>query len=171
MALRLAKATVITILNYVQTNLPTALKACATLEGDNLASTEPPKDYFNYYPIHGYRRPAIMCVCRDFSFRLPTNANFHNAAAKVFLEAIVEDKTHQKLFYKTWLYQAALVMVLDGAELTDSLNRVRLICKVLRTVFSGDVPYPDDADLQAFSKSVMVELEVEHYENKSLPTS
>ena len=168
-SLKLAETTIELIKVYIRANLGAALAEVWNDRNDGRVTLETPSEYFIYVPTHAYRRPAIIITCNDFNFRLPSGPNFINALARVNVELVVQDRDSNSLTIKTWRYQAALVKLLDNAELTTTDNSVKIVTKVIATPFSGDgtMEERDPQDpIAVFAKGVQIELDVEHYEKK-----
>lgn len=168
---KLTETTVNLINDYLQTNIATALTNVRTERNDPIVTTEPPREYFIYPRAHGYRPPAIFIICEAFDFRLETGPNFINGLAKINVTALVEDIDRTRVTIKCWRYQAALSQLLDNTQLTSSDNLVRIVTKQVRHSFSPlytdmKVKNPEDPGV-VFRQEVAIELEVEHYENKT----
>lgn len=169
-SLKLTETTVLMINEYLQANLGTALQQVFADRNDGRVTLETPNDYFAYNPVHAYRRPAIITIAKEFNRRrAQKQPNYICALVPVAVECIVQDRDTESLMYKVWRYQCALEHLLDNAELTNADNSVKLVTKVTSAKFSGDYASEekDRSDpITVFSKGVMIELDVEHYELK-----
>lgn len=167
LSLWLTEKTVEMVEKIIRDNIATALQEVSTDRVDNLVSLETPYSYFRFPNAIGLRAPAIFTIAEDMDFRLQQGQNFISATTKISVAVICEDKDHFLLTQKVWRYQAALTKVLWNTEALSSDNRVKIICKVVRNTFSSIFPRDrreDDPD-EVFRKEVVVDLEVEHYEN------
>jgi hypothetical protein len=165
-SLKLIESTVLMIEAHIQSNIVAALVEVSTDRADNLVSMEPPASYFRFPSAVGYRSPAVFIIAEEMDMRLSGGQNFVQALANVNVAVLVEDKDYYALTLKAWRYQAALVKLLHEVQL-DSVDGVRLVSKVGRISFSSIYPgdrREDDPD-EIFRKEVVVELDVEHYEN------
>lgn len=165
-SLKLIESTVSLIETHLQSSIAAALAEVSTDRADNLVSMEPPASYFRFPSAVGYRSPVVFIVPEEMDMRLSGGQNFIQGLAKVNVAVLVEDKDAYALTLKSWRYQAALVKLLHEVQL-DSADGVRIVSKVRRATFSSIYPgdrREDDVD-EIFRKEVVVELDVEHYEN------
>lgn len=166
---QLTETTINLILAYIEANIAAELALVRNDRPDASVSTEPPKTYFIYPRARGYRPPAVFAICEEFDFRLEqSKPNYINALAKVNVSILVEDRDRTALTVKCWRYQAALARMLDNLELSNQSGSVKLVCKEVRHSFSPlytNTQDPEDPKA-VFRKEVVVELEVEHYEEK-----
>jgi hypothetical protein len=151
----------------IKANIPDALAEVRTSRDDAYVTTEPPLSYFDYPHAYAYRSPAIFVIVENIDFRLDRGPNCISAKLKVNVNVVVEDKDMSRLTAKAYRYQAALNRVLQQTRLTSSDNSVVYIVKVIRAEYS-----PIYTNAQAagdptgvFRKEVLLECEVENYEN------
>lgn len=166
----LTESTVTLIQNYIKANIETQLAAVRSDRPGGIVQTMSPRSYFFIKAIHNFQCPAIITYCEDFDYRHEKGQNHINALARVNVQVINEDRVRDLLMIRNWRYQAALARLFDGAQIDSSDNRVRLVTKLLRNSFS-DLYYEPDNDPEnpntTFTQSVMLELEVEHYEHNT----
>lgn len=152
---------------HLQANLPASLMAVDASRSDQNVSTEPPSTYLWYPKAQGYVCPALFILAEDLPFELSEGPNFIKAKCRVVLEVVLEERNRQWLTIRCWRYQAAMSSILVNLELTSSDKLVKLKVKQIAHKFSAMYSnvQNDESDDAAFRKSVVVELEVEHYEN------
>ena len=151
----------------IKANIATALTEVKTARNDALVSMEPPQSYFIYSPAYGYRTPAVFIIADNIDFRLGLGQNHINAKHKINVAVVIEDKDAERLTIKAYRYQAALNKVLEQVSLSDTGNTVQYIVKVIRAEYSSlytNAQKPDDP-MGVFRKEVLLELEVENFEN------
>lgn len=166
-SLRLIESTVTLIENHIQNNIAAALAEVSTDRADNLVSMEPPASYFKFQTAHAYRSPAVFTIAEEMDMRLSGGQNFIQALARVNVAVLVEDKDEYALTLKSWRYQAALAKLLHEVQIDSGDVTVRLVSKVRSMKFSSIYPGDrrEDSPEELFRKEVVVELDVEHYEN------
>lgn len=167
-SLKLIEYTVKMVMAEVESNISAALAQVSSDRADHFVSLESPLSYFYFWNAQAYQAPAVFVIAEDFDMRLlDTGPNFVNALARVNVAVTVEDKDEYYVTIKAWRYQAALTKILHLAHMLSADQQVKLVAKVVRTTFSS--LYPKDKSDQdpdeVFRKEVVVELEVEHYEN------
>lgn len=165
-SLRLVEMDVFLIEQYLQANIDAALLEVSTDRGDNFVGLESPKSYFHFPMAAAYRAPAVFTIPEDFDFRLNTGPNSISALAQINVAVVCEDKDMHRLTTKVWRYQAALTKLLYLAQLQSSDNSVKIVTKVVKNTFSDIYPRARDENDPdtVFRKEVVVQLEVEHYE-------
>lgn len=167
-SLKLIEYTTNLLMTEIQAKIDAALQQVSTDRADNFVSLESPVSYFYFWNAQAYQAPAVFVIAEDFDMRLlDTGPNFVNALARMNVAVVVEDKDAYYVTVKAWRYQAALTKILHLAHMLSADQTVKLVAKVVRTTFSS--LYPKDKSDQdpdeVFRKEVVVELEVEHYEN------
>jgi hypothetical protein len=166
---RLTEISVGLIITYLQANIAAELSSVATQRADGIGVETPiTSSYFIYPKARGYRPPAIFVIAVDNDFRLNTGPNFVNSLEKINVAVMVEDKDRTRITKKAWRYQAALTRLLNGAQITSSDSKVKIITKLVRDSFSPLYNYTakdEESPEAVFRKEYVVELEVEHYEN------
>lgn len=152
---------------HIESNIATALSEIRTARADAFVSTEVPQSYFIYPQAYGYRTPAVFVIAENIDFRLDRGPNMINAKIKINVTVLVEEKDLTRLTVKTYRYQAALCKILQQTRLTASDNSVTYIVKVIRAEYSPIYTNAQQADdpTGAFRKEVLLECEVEDYEN------
>lgn len=167
-SLKLIEYTVNMLMGKVQSDIDAALLAVSTDRADNFVSLESPVSYFYFWNAQAYQAPAVFVIPEDFDMRLAeTGPNFINALARVNVAVTVEDKDAYYVTVKAWRYQAALTKILHLVHILSADQTVKLVSKVVRTSYSSIYPKDktDQDPDEVFRKEVVVELEVEHYEN------
>jgi hypothetical protein len=99
-------------------------------------------------------------------FRLPRGPNYISAAHDMRVTVLLDDRNRELLTIRCWRYQAALTKLLSETQLLTLDNKVKIVTKVVKNTFSPlytDTANPDSPQA-VFRKEVVVELEVEHYE-------
>lgn len=167
-ARRLPEAIVLMIENQIRTNIAAALQAVRDDRAPNKAVQTPkPLSYFHYEGASGYKTPAVFIILTDIDFRnKETQANFICARARVDVAIAVDDQTMDLVVPKAWCYHDALHGVLSNQALTAPDSKLKLILEVTHSKFSAlystaKTPGPESF----FRKEVLLELEVEVYEN------
>jgi len=166
-ALQLVETDVNLIDAWLQANIAAALTEISVYRGDNFVSMEPPHSYFHFPNAKAYRAPAVFIVPEDGDFKLSRGQNSIDMTNKINVAVVCEDKDSYRLTVKVWRYQAALTKLLYLTPLQTGDASVKIVTKVVRHVFSDIYPKPrspGDPE-QVFRKEVVVQLEVEHYEN------
>ena len=152
--------------DHIKANVSAALAAVRTDRGDGLVETPIPQSYFRFPQAHGYRPPAVFIIAEDFDFRLPDGPNHIHGLSKINVSVVVEERNRLLLKTRAWRYQAALAKLLNNTALTNSLDTVKIITKLVRFSFyqiEYNIKKRDTAEA-AFREEVVLELEVEHYE-------
>lgn len=165
---RLAEATISLIEAHIKANIAAALADVRADHTDAKVSTEPPASYFRYQGAMGYRCPAVFTICDQMDMKnIERGANHINAAAKVIVSVLVEDRLLDLLVLKTWRYQAALHKLLHLTALTSADLKVKLELKVERIYFSPEYSDSKDQNVRSgvFRKEVAIEMEVDHIES------
>lgn len=164
----LVETTVSLMRTYLKANMPAALADLRTERGDSAVTTEPPVDYFISEPNAAYRTPALFIIPDRINFRInQTGANHINAAVHMRVAVVVEDRDTARLSIKAWRYQAAMHSLLEQRSLTTVSEDVKIVIKVTDATFSAIyTPSQKAGDVQGtFRKEVLLECEVEQYEN------
>lgn len=164
----LAEIAVDLIEAHIKANIGTALTEVRTARADAFVTTEVPQSYFIYpKPTPwGYRCPAVFVIVENIDFKLDRGQNHINSRMKINVAVLVEDKDLDHLTVKAYRYQAALNKILEETALSDAALTVRYIVKVIRAEYSTVYSNAQrDGDPQgAFRKEVLLELEVEDFE-------
>jgi hypothetical protein len=152
---------------HLQSNLPAALTAVDADRGDHNVGTEAPEEYLWFPKAQGYKTPALFILADDTPFEVQEGANFIKQKCRTVLEVVLEEKNRLWLTIKCWRYQAALSTCLVNLELQSPDNKVKLKVKQKSHTFTGMFTNEknEESDEAAFRKSVVIELEVEHYES------
>lgn len=156
------------IKTQIQNNIASALSAISTARGDNLVTTDPPREYFFYPNSWGMNAPYVYIVGMDMDFRQSEKeANHINALSRILVSVVIEDQTGENLVIKSWRYQVALHQCLDQMDLTTSDNAAKLKVVVKRAEMGAMFSTAkNELDTQsAFRREVYLECSVEHYEN------
>ena len=129
-------------------------------------SAEAPRSYFIFESPQAYRTPAVFLIADNIDFRKERNANFVDAAVKIFCSVVIEDKDAMRLTRKAWRYQAALSQVLDQAALQNVDAGIKMVVKVTDAAFSPLASVSTDRSEagSVFRKEVSLTLMVEHFE-------
>lgn len=126
------------IIDLLQADLPTALVNIRANRADNLVTMEPPRDYYIYPKAQGYRTPAVFVIGDRIDFmKAQRGANHVNAALRINVTILVEDKDAERLMRKSYRYQAAMHQVLDQRAFMTSDNQAKLTVVVQNASFSG----------------------------------
>jgi len=152
------------VLGKIRSDIAASLAAIRVMRADPIVTTEPPQSYFIYQSIAQYRTPAVFAIVEDMDFKKERGANHVNATVKINISVVVEDRLGDNVVIKAERYQAALYDILDEAVIDSSDNTLRVVVIVKRAMFSP-VYMKDDKSQSAFRKEVLLECEVEHYEN------
>ena len=154
------------IVTKLKADLPTALVNTRANRGDNLVTMEPPRDYFLYPKAQGYRAPVVFVIGDRIDFlKTQKGANHVNAAIRVNVTILVEDKDADRLVRKSYRYQAAMHQVLDQASLMTTDNQARLTVVVQNASFSGLYSSGQPGSPQTvFRQEIALECDVFDYE-------
>lgn len=164
---KLIETDVTLIADYIQANIVAAL---AEVTFDNVKKIPLPKptNVFAYEPVSVFRPPAIIVTPDEVDFRLgDKGANFIDAVSRIMVVAVVEEREGPTLQFAAYRYQAALHKLLAQTHLYTADNSVHIVCKIERMRFSTvytNAQKKDDPQ-GTFRKEVLLELDVEHYEN------
>lgn len=163
---RLVETTTRLIKNFVQANIALALQEVSQDRPDQKVSTEPFKSYFIYPNAKGYQAPCCFVLANEIDFRTTEKqANYISASVRTYVVAIVEDRREDELTVKSWRYQAALYGLLDQLQLTDTDEKVKLVCIVKRSDFSR-IETTGNGSGTGFRREIVLDLEVEHWESR-----
>jgi hypothetical protein len=154
------------IIAKLQTDLPLALSDIRANRADNLVTMEPPRDYYVYPKAQGYRTPAVFVIGDRIDFmKAQHGANHVNAAIRVNVTVLVEDKDAERLMRKSYRYQAAMHQVLDQAALMTLDNQARLTLVVQNASFSALYSNLEAGNPNAvFRQEIALELDVYDFE-------
>jgi len=166
-ARNLVETSVFAIIDYIKSNIATALNSIASERADNLVTTEAPANYYYYANVQVYQAPAIFVVPENIDFRKrELGANFIDAIIRTNVVAVVEDRDSKRLTTKAWRYQAALHQVLDQVEIDAGNNDVRI--KIVITAATFSPIYTASGDLEnpqgIFRQEIVLDVDVHHFE-------
>lgn len=156
------------IIPYIQSNIGSALNSVAANVGNPKIALSNPKEYYIYEKPQGYQLPAVFVICDEFDFRVQEmKSNFVNAKAKIKVSILVEDQDANNLTYSAWRYQSALISLLNNAQILSASGNLKLIVVVYRARFSPTYMRAESKSGEggAFRKEIVLDCEVEHYEN------
>lgn len=161
------------IQGYIQDNIKSALIEVSADCGSPPIAVPLPKRVFTFTPgASPMELPCVIIEGVQGDFRLQKGANFIDALWSINVAAVIEEKGGEILQYCAYRYQAALQKLLQGTHLysapTDT-KKIHIVTKVERCRWSGqytDAQKPNN-DAGRFMKEVLLELEVEHYENST----
>jgi hypothetical protein len=164
---KLVEIAVDLIVKEVQDNIVAAL---AEVAADRTKAIPIPKptNVFAFTPVSVFRPPAIIVNAEEIDFRLgEAKANYIDALMRINVVAVCEEREGPTLQFAAYRYQAALHKILAQKHLYNQDNTVHIVCKVERARFSSIYTNAQQKDNPqgVFRKEVMLELEVEHYEN------
>lgn len=165
---RLAEATTDLILDYVKTNIATALGDVRTDRADALVVLPEPQSYFRFQPAKAFKAPAIFVIVDYFDFKISDNqANHINAVARVNVSIVLENREKNLLVYQAYRFQSALHELLAQTHLTSTDNKVKLTVVIKRATFSPEYSTTTvKAGVESvFRKEVLLECDVVHREN------
>lgn len=149
----------------MQADLPTALVNIGTNRGDFKVTLEPPRDYYIYPRAQGYRTPAVFVIGDRVDFLKSKGANHINAAIRINVTVLVEDRDAERLMRKSYRYQAAISQVLDQVPLISADNQVRITPVIQNASFSPLYSNLDPGNPQAvFRREIALEIDVMDYE-------
>lgn len=150
----------------VMANISAALTNVRTQRQENIVTTEPPKEYFQYRAAQAYRCPAVFTIVDDMDFREGEGQNTVNASDRIIVAVVIEDRKRELLVKKAWRYQAAMMQCLHHVTLTTADGTLRLFSRVKRCVFSGVIDFKDEtAPDGVFRQEMSLTLNVDHVEN------
>lgn len=154
------------VTDQIKANIGTALADIRVNRADNFVTMEPPRDYFIYPKAKGYRTPAVFVIGDRIDFlKERRGANHINAAIRLNVTVLIEDKDAERLTTKAYRYQAALHQVLDQVRLNSADNKATLTCVIQSAGFSPLYTNLADGDPQAvFRKEVSLEMDVFQFE-------
>lgn len=154
------------IIDKLQADLPTALSDIRANRADNYVTMEPPRDYFVYPKAKGYRTPAVFVIGDRIDFlKAQKGANHVNAAIRVNVTILVEDRDADRLMRKSYRYQAAMHQVLDQVSLMTADNQAKLTIVVQNASFSGLYSNMEAGNPAAvFRQEIALECDVFDYE-------
>lgn len=166
----LAEQSVNMMIDYIQSNIAGALSGVRNYTGParsiDVVTTEPPRQYFLYAPIKGYRTPAVLVILTDFDFRPEQKgANHINAKAAITVACLLEERDLERLTIKSFRYLDAFHEVLGQAEITDPVANVKLIVIVKRATLTPEYTNAGEDPQGIFRKELHLECDVEHYSN------
>lgn len=168
MTAKLTEATVNLLVGHIKTNIAAALAGVRSEAPAPVVTTEAPKSYFIYPKAKGYRTPAVFVIADEFDFQVPERgANFISGSVHVNVSVLLEDRNSELLTIRCWRYQSALYNLLAQTQLTSSDNALKIVSIVRRARYSPLYSNSkDENSVEAvFRKEVLLELEVDHYEN------
>ena len=167
MSRHLVETAVDAIIGKLKTDLPAALADVRLNRGDNLVTMEAPRDYYMYPRAKGYRAPAVFVIGDRIDFQKDRKgANHVNAAIRVNVSVLVEDKDAERLMRKSYRYQAAVHQVLDQQPLTSLDGEVRMTLVIQNAAFSGLYSNLEPGDPQAvYRQEISLELDCFQFEN------
>lgn len=168
MSRHLVETTVNLVIAEIKSNISAALAGVRAQVNDPVVTTEIPVSYFIYPRAKGYRTPAVFVIADNMDFRQSeTGGNFIDAKIRLNVSILLEDQDREKLTKRSWRYQAALHQVLANTQMTSSDSAVRAVSIVRNSTFSPIYTRAkNEDDPQAiFAIEVLLELEVDHYEN------
>ena len=166
MARHLVETAVNLIQAKIKADIAGALSDIRINRGDALVTTEQPQSYFITESAQGFRAPAIFIIPEEMNMSLDRGANHINAAIKINITVVVEDRDTTRLAIKAWRYQAALDQVLQLQSLTSADLAVTIKTKVDTALFGQIYTASQEAGNTqgVFRKEVSLSLTVEHYE-------
>jgi hypothetical protein len=167
MSRHLVETAVDAIISKLKAELPAALNDVRVNRADNFVTMEAPRDYYVYPRAKGYRTPAVFVIGDRIDFlKDRKGANHVNAAIRVNVSFLVEDKDAERLMRKSYRYQAAVHEVIDQQALTSPDSAVRMTTVVQNAVFSGLYSNLKPEDPQAvYRQEISLEIDVFQYEN------
>lgn len=166
-AYQLAELAVDLIEAQIKGNIVQALTNVRTARQDPSVTTEPPREYFQYETAHVYRAPAVFTIIQEMDIRDDRmQPNHLNAADRIVVAVVVEDRLKRLVIAKAWRYQAAMMQCLHQVSLTTADGTLRLFSRVTRCSFSGIINLKDEKAPDAvFRQEMSLLLNVEHVEN------
>lgn len=163
-AYKLTETAVNLILEHIKDNISSALVDVRTDRADDAVNLILPQTYLIFDSVKNYRKPTIMVIAEDTDFQLLDGANHINAIHDIKVVCVCEDRNEKPLTLLSWRYQSALAKILHLTTLDSSDGKVRIVPKVVRLSYSPVYSEDGSGTRGAFCKEVMVELEVDHWE-------
>ena len=160
------EGTALPIIDYIKTNMPTALADLRDDRPDNKVSLSPFLDYFIYPNAIDYRTPALFVLGQNVDFRLSKGQNHINANVRIQLSAVFQDRNADFLTYQAWRYHDVLHVLMNRTELESSDGKIKNIVKVVSSQFGDTIQVKGQTE-SPFRTEVMILLDVEHYENEN----
>lgn len=166
MSRQLVEISVDAIIAKLKADLPTALADVRLNRADNLVTMESPRDYYIYPRAKGYRTPAVFVIGDRIDFQKDRKgANHVNAAVRINVSFLVEDKDAERLMRKSYRYQAAVHEVLDQAVLTSPDTSARMTLVIQNAAFSGLYSNLEPGDPQAvYRQEISLEVDCFQFE-------
>lgn len=162
----LVETAVDAIKTKLEADLPAALTDVRINRGDNFVTMEPPRDYYIFEKAKGYRTPAVFIIGDRIDFlKERRGANHINAAIRVNVTVLVEDKDAERLTTKAYRYQAAMHQVLDQQRLQSADLEASLTLVIQSAGFSPLYSNLQPGDPQAvYRKEIVLEIDVFQFE-------
>jgi hypothetical protein len=163
---QLIEISVDAIIAKLKADLPAELATIRSARADNLVTMEAPRDYYVYPRAKGYRTPAVFVIGDRIDFQKDRKgANHVNAAVRINISFLVEDKDAERLVRKSYRYQAAVHKVLDQATLTSPEGSARMTLVIQNAAFSGLYSNLEPGDPQAvYRQEISLEVDCFQYE-------
>lgn len=164
---QLVESTATMIRDEIKANIASALASVRSSRTDAKVTTEPPTSYFLYAKARGYKTPAVFSFPEEQDFmREQRGANYISSVVRMQVGVLIEDRGEDNLTFKAWRYQAALHSILHQKRLQDDTRNVTLVSIVKKATFSGIYVEGRSPNAQetVFRKEVVLELDVEHWE-------
>jgi len=154
------------IIAKLKAELPPVLVAIRANRADDLVTLEPPRDYYVFPKAKGYRTPAVFVIGDRIDFlKEQRGANHVNAALRVNISILVEDKDAERLIRKSYRYQAAAHQVLDQAVMMSGDAQARFTVVIQSASFSPLYSNLEAGDPQAvFRQEIALECDVYNFE-------
>jgi hypothetical protein len=154
------------VVDKLKADLPDALNDIRINRADNLVTMEPPKGYYTYPRSQGYRCPIVFVIGDRIDFlKAQRQANHVNAAIRLNISVMVEDKDSDRLMRKSYRYQAAIHQVLDQAVLQSADNLARMTVVIQNASFSPLYSNLEAGDPQSvFRQEIALECDVYDFE-------
>lgn len=154
------------VVKHIKANIGAALSDIRVNRGDNAVTMEPPRDYYIYPKAKGYRTPAVFVIGDRIDFlKERRGANHINAAIRLNVTVLIEDKDAERITKKAYRYQAAIHQVLDQVRLIPDDNQAMLTVVIQNAGFSPLYSNLNDGDPQAvYRKEVSLEMDVYQFE-------
>lgn len=129
------------LVDYIQTNIGTALAAVRTERNSTVDLGIPTpvfQQYFIYRNYSAFPAPALFVVCDDMDFHKERGANFICSVARYTFAAISEGQTTEIVARANWRYQTALCRLLDNLSLTSTDGSLKIVVVVKNADFSEE---------------------------------